>query len=375
MRKTLLWSVLLLMQVPIVKADALSSPEEFPIGVWLQDARNAAKYKEVGINLYVGLWKGPTEAQLKILGEVGMEVICHQNVVGLKSGGKTIVGWMHGDEPDNAQSLGEGKGYGPPIAPERIVEDYRRIKAADPTRPVLLNLGQGVAWDNWHGRGVRTRHPEDYPKYIAGCDIVSFDIYPVTHGHAEVSGQLWYVAYGVERLRKWSEGKKPVWACIECTRIGGEGKKPTPGQVRSEVWMAIIHGADGIVYFCHEFKPRFVEAGMLADPEMAKGVGRINKQIRELAPILKGEMVEGAVAVRTDGQPVDVMVKKGGGATYVFAAAMREKETRATFELKGLAGRGTAEVLGEDRRIEVVDGRWEDAFAGYGVHLYRVSGR
>ena len=45
----------------------------------------------------------------------------------------------------------------------------------------MLNLGQGVAWDGCYGRGVRTNHPEDYPEYIRGCDLVSFDIYPVAH--------------------------------------------------------------------------------------------------------------------------------------------------------------------------------------------------
>jgi hypothetical protein len=84
---------------------------------------------------------------------------------------------MHGDEPDNAQSRGKGKGYGPPILPATIIEDYRRTKKADPSRPVLLNLGQGVAWDRYQGRGTRTNHPEDYAEYIKGRDIVSFDIW------------------------------------------------------------------------------------------------------------------------------------------------------------------------------------------------------
>jgi hypothetical protein len=49
---------------------------------------------------------------------------------------------MHGDEPDNAQSL--GRGYGPPIPPAKIIADYHKLKKAAPSRPVLLNLGQGV---------------------------------------------------------------------------------------------------------------------------------------------------------------------------------------------------------------------------------------
>jgi hypothetical protein len=91
------------------------------------------------------------------------------------------------DEPDNAQPL--GKGYGPPVLPAKIVEDYKRFRKADPSRPVLLNLGQGVAWDRYAGRGTRTNHPEDYPEYVKGCDIASFDIYPACHEHREVAGK------------------------------------------------------------------------------------------------------------------------------------------------------------------------------------------
>ena len=39
----------------------------------------AARYKEAGINLYVALWGGPTEAQLADLKKCGMQVICDQN--------------------------------------------------------------------------------------------------------------------------------------------------------------------------------------------------------------------------------------------------------------------------------------------------------
>src|SRR6185295_14031226 len=117
--------------------------------------------------------------QLAALKKADMKLICHQNEFALRNlDDPTIIGWMHGDEPDNAQSLGEGKGYGPPIKAEKIIEKYEAIKKADPSRPVLLNLGQGVAWDNYVGRGVRRNHPEDYLEYVKGSDIVSFDIYP-----------------------------------------------------------------------------------------------------------------------------------------------------------------------------------------------------
>src|SRR4051794_2647358 len=59
-------------------------PGYFPIGVWLQDPRRAPQFQKAGINLYVALWKGPTEEQLSMLKAAGMRVVCDQNAVGLK---------------------------------------------------------------------------------------------------------------------------------------------------------------------------------------------------------------------------------------------------------------------------------------------------
>jgi hypothetical protein len=360
----------------------------FPIAVWLQAPRNAAKYKAIGINLYVGLWSGPNEEQIAELRKHQMPVICDQNAYALKHlDDPIIVGWMHGDEPDNAQSLGAGKGYGPPIKPEKIVEDYKRIKACDATRPVLLNLGQGVAWDGWYGRGVRTNHSEDYPEYAKGGDIVSFDIYPAVHDKPAIAGKLWYVPYGVERLRKWAGPQKPVWNCIECTRISNVNRKPTTAEVKAEVWMSLVHGSRGLVYFAHEFKPKFIEAGLLADEEMARAVGAINRQIQGLAPVLNGPSIEGGVrvtceppdvstelAAKLSSGPVAAMLKKHGGATFLFAVRMEDKPVAATFQVSGFPGRAKVEVLGENRTLSSDNGRFRDEFAPHAVHLYRIGG-
>ncbi|MHB1557093.1 MAG: beta-galactosidase [Isosphaeraceae bacterium] len=350
-------------------------PGWFPLSVWLQDPANAGRYRAIGINTYVGLWRGPTAEQLDALDRAGIRLVCGQSERSLKFRDRpTIVAWMHRDEPDNAQSLGRGKGYGPPVPPAKIVEGYRRIRAADPDRPVMLNLGQGVAWDGWYGRGVRTNHPEDYPEYLQGCDIASFDIYPGCHDKPEVAGKLEYVPKGVDRLRKWTSGRKDVWCCIETTRIDNPNRKATPGQVRSEVWMALIHGARGIIYFAHQFNPKFIEAGLLADDEMAGAVSAINGQIRGLAPVLNSpDVPDGANVTSSDPKvPVDFVVKRHDGRTYLFAVAMRDGRTTATFRLPGQAD-ARVEVLGEGRTIQANGGRWDDRFDGYGVHLYRIT--
>ena len=354
----------------------LDNPKFFPIAVWLQNPANAAKYKEIGVNVYVGLYRGPTAQQLAELKKHGMRVICSQRGAGLEhKDDPVILAWMHGDEPDNAQSKGKGKGYGPPILPSKIVEDYERMKKADPTRPVFLNLGQGVAWDNYIGRGVRRNHPEDYPEYIKGCDIASFDIYPAVHDHKDIAGKLWYVADGVTRLRKWAGDEKRVWNCIECTHISNPPAKATPAQVKAEVWMSLIRGSRGIIYFVHQFKPNFIEAGVLADAEMAAAIKKINQQIHELAPVLNSPVIAKGVLVESSASevPVEAMLQRHGGATYVFAVAMRNGSTTATFRMAGLTGDGTAHVLGENREIAVKNGMFQDSFEPWGVRLYRLG--
>lgn len=377
-------------------------PNYFPIAVWLQTPENAKRYKEAGINLYIGLWKGPTEEQLALLKEAGMPVICDQNEVGLAHiDDPLIVGWMHGDEPDNAhkfdsywgkdkekikdawpeiyERLGlatkDYRAYGPPVPPKWIISDYAEIKKNDPSRPVMINLGQGVAWEAFGGRGERTGHLEDYSEYIKGCDIISYDIYPASHSTDYVRGNLWYQALGVSRLRTWTADRKPAWNCLECTRISNPSVKPTPHQVRAQAWMAIVHGSRGFIYFVHQFKPTFIEAGLLAEPELLAAVTDINRQVTELAPVINSATIADGVKAESSDEhtPIHAIAKRSGDATYVFSVAMYHLDATATFTVNGVGATATAEVIGEDRTIEVKNGKFRDSFGGYDVHLYRIQ--
>jgi hypothetical protein len=232
-----------------------------------------------------------------------------------------------------------------------------------------------VAWDNWIGRGVRRNHPEDYPEYVKGGDIVSFDIYPTVHDSPEVAGKLWHVPFGVERLRKWTQDRKIVWNCIEASRIDNTRVKPTPAQIRSEVWMSIIQGSRGLIYFVHQFKPRFIEASLIEDAELLKGVTTINRQIHELAPALNSPSIPDGAEIKSSNADVPVagLVKRLGKATYLFAAAMRDGAAKASFTMKGIPAAASAEVLGEGRRVALKAGQFEDDFKPYEVHLYRIE--
>ena len=154
-----------------------ADPAFFPIAAWLQGSWHATELSQLGVNVYVGNNAGTdalAASDLAILKKLGMYAILGQDSVGLANiDDPTIVGWwMTPDEPDNAQPNGSG-GYGPPVDPATLVAQYATYKKADPTRPVWLGLGQGVAYDGWEGRGSNAP-PES--GYVAASDVVAFDI-------------------------------------------------------------------------------------------------------------------------------------------------------------------------------------------------------
>jgi len=354
-----------------------ADPDYFPIGVWLQQPRNAQRYRELGINFYLGLWKGPTEEQLAELAAADMPVICAQNQVGLANlDNATVIGWMHGDEPDNAQALPDGGGYGPPVDPARVQADYETWRAADPSRPVLLNLGQGVANEEWKGRGEWGK-PEDYPRYGVAADILSYDIYPIASRYENVHGRLEYVAKGVRNLRRWARDDAVVWNVVEASRISNTDAKVTGAQLRAQVWMSIISGSRGIVYFVHQFEPRFVEASLLEDEALSQAVSDVNAEVLSLASVINAS--ESRVSVRATSAaadtPVDTLATRYEGVVYIFAVAMRDTAGDVTFELDGVVDGDVVEAIGEGRQLSADAGGFRDTFGGYGAHLYRVGNR
>ncbi len=350
----------------------------FPIAVWLQSPSSASAYRDNGINMFIGLWNELDQNQLNLLRSAHMKVICAQNSFGLDNLSDTLIyGWMHGDEPDNAQWNAALQKYDPCIDPAIIIQDYETIKQNDPSRPVYLNLGQGVSYINYIGRGACRANTDMYKVsnngYLKGCDIGSFDIYPVNNSDSETSGNLWYVAKGIDNLIAWSDNSKPVWCWIETTKISeNSSAKPTPFQVKAEVWMALIHGAKGFGYFCHIMSPSFDEAALLHDPTMIQAVKDINEQVTSLASVLNSTSTNQYATVNSSNNmvPVDFMTKNYGGANYIIAVGMRPGVTTATFNVTS----GTqVEVIGEGRNLDISGGSFNDSFTSYDVHIYKIT--
>ncbi len=363
-----------------------SDPNYFPLGVWLQSPADAALYHQAGINFYDGLWEGPTVSQLETLKNARMQTVCDLNDtalqykdVTLSDGRPLIMGYSHYGEPDNMQDNPEG-GLDLPIPTSVVQSSYFNIKNLDPNRPVFLNLSQGIGNDGgtWVGQGGYIVPDRDYPEYILGSDVISFDIYPMDCERTNTCQDAWRVALGVDRLFGYAPQGHIVWNTIETSDICGNDRQATVEEIRAEVWMSIIHGAKGLTYFIHgktsidDFDYRAILRPENAD--RLAGFTQINHQVQSLAPVIHSpDQNHLAVMQSLEGDsPVDFAVKIYEGATYIFSVSMRQPQTIKQFQVKSIPD-SSVEVLGEDRTLSLVNGTFSDTFTGYEAHLYKID--
>jgi hypothetical protein len=217
-----------------------------------------------------------------------------------------------------------------------------------------------------------------YPEYIKGADIVSFDIYPATSSRANVTGKLEFVATGLQNLRQWidqsNSGPKVLMNVIGTTNISSTTLSTSPEQIASMVWMSVIHGSQGIVYFVHEFEPAFREDGIFNHPENVAAVRDANALITTLAPALNGPSLDGLVQVYSAGS-VATMTKHHNGDLYVFAVEMTGAAgVNAEFVVPGIASATVVDLEEGGRSVPFANGRFFDTFGapGYDAHVYRI---
>ncbi len=374
----------------------------FPFGVWAQNPADAPAYRALGVDFYYGLHGGPTEAQVAVLRKHNMPFVAMFNDYARQHLLQEPLawGWMHRDEPDlahvyprslltgpngkqiirehwpevyqkldldNNEYNGWGMGAHPVID---IQADYRRIREADPTRPVFLQLSHAVAFEGVKkGRGDHSGNVEVYPGYMAGSDIVSFDIYPVAEG---LGKELWRVPKGLDQLRAWGSGERPLMAIIEA----GFGETfANKHQQRAQVWMAINHGATGITWFCHRWtqvdgqRKLFSTRMPLTDPRVGAAVRDIAAEVKALAAVINTPALQGRV--RAEGLELDLAARQTDDAVYVFAVERGGAGGEATLFVEGLGG-VDVEVIGENRILRAEGSRFQDRFTPWEVHLYRA---
>ncbi|NOY79919.1 MAG: hypothetical protein GXP31_02825 [Kiritimatiellaeota bacterium] len=246
--------------------------------------------------------------------------------------------WYLADEP-----------AGQRIPPDRFLDLYPRIAAADPYHPTTMVFCI----------------PSKAHEYKDALDIVMVDPYPVPNQ------PLTRVAETVDLVRNAFPPGTPIW-CVPQAFGGGEGwgREPTPEEARCMTYLAILHGATGIQYFIRRPPMNNPFTGALWGE-----IRRMACEVRELTPVLLSLEPRPTAVVDTATGSVEAAAWRLGGRVWVLCVNTRNRPTEFSVRcpaLKPAAGR--AEVLFRDRSVALdAEGGIHDWIDGYGVRVYAFA--
>ena len=226
-----------------------------PLMGFYQSIKSFDNAKAMGLNGYFMPGQVPAVEYLDALQARGLYgiVLFDEQAVGHPA----LLAWLQPHEPD---VLVDGK---PRTSSAEVVAAYEKIRLADPSRPVVLDFSPNFMLRAEFAQGrTEDEKRRDYAAYAAGGDILTDNVYPIwLHNRPD---RIDWVAEAADDLRAIAGPRKPFFAMIET----GKGSKAVPveeqrdvsaDEIRAEVWMALTHGATGIIYFTHQFKPAFSE--------------------------------------------------------------------------------------------------------------------
>jgi len=256
-----------------------------------------------------------------------------------------LLGWYLVDEPE-----GIGKAGADPVR-----DLYQTVKETDTDHPCSLVI----------------MSPKAAGDYSRCADVIWIDPYPVP------SRPVTYVSDCTGGAAQAVPKVKPVWTIPQAFdwsiwRTGKVDKvhRPTPEEERCMTYLALVHGAKGIIYWAHTGSRYYIEDY----PEHWAAVKKLAGEMRDLTPALLTPDSKQKVEVTPMDATIDTMVKTAGGCVYVFAVNRELDPCKAAFRLPGM-NMSKIEVLFEGRTHQAAGGVWNDDFKPLEVHVYRLTAR
>jgi hypothetical protein len=281
----------------IPRAAAAGQPPYILISVYMQPASSFQKWKDRGCNAITtdkSKPDSPPETQasrtayFKAAADLGMKVIIGSDPLGAGNdlSRPGFLAWSQPDEPENWGRVVKNPdgSFNWPATTAKYNLDYRSLKNAAPNVPVYGNFNGGPLMS----ARETTTDPRNitlptYREFAKGADWLSADFYIRPQGRPPE--QLANYGKMQDILQSIGPGK-PTYAVIECCDQGlTNGVAPNASEVRAAIWIAMIHGAQGIAYF-----PLKVQGGFMWDntpPDVAAAMPVIAAELQANAEFFR----------------------------------------------------------------------------------------
>jgi hypothetical protein len=249
-------------------ATRVSGEPFFPIGIYHAPPKDFGRLSAMGFNSVVawgtsidGAREGLQAAQdagLKVVLELSAFLRGEYNPGGLAQlieALKThpaLLTWYTVDEPSGPQL-------------DWCRDALRLIRERDPNHPVYLV----------------SCNPGEFGLYAPTTEILAIDPYPIPHASVEM------VAGWMKAAQAAVGDAQPIWLIPQChnpvaysSPTGGRG--PTPAEERCMVYLGLIYGAKGIIYYPWDDGP----CGLTHDPALMQAVTDLNAELADIGPDL-----------------------------------------------------------------------------------------
>ncbi len=249
------------------------------------------------------------------------------------------------------------------IHPDMMLALYQIMQEVSPTHPVATTLCFG----------------DTMADYARATDVIIPWELPLPQLPLSHLGTV------IDRARDATSGRKPIWAMIQATGNAWatdrtldektEGRLPTPREVRALAYLALVHGADGLLYYAYTLIQSDKERNFRLRedaPDLWAAISSLNGEIAALAPVLGGRSTRVMLPPAADGL-VHMTRWVQGDQAYVIAVNTADAPTITTFSLPGCAAT-QLDVMFEKRALTSArPGQFGDSFEPYGVHVYSMK--
>jgi hypothetical protein len=304
----------------------------FPIGLFIYELNSdvLAELAELQCNTIL---HGFATNQLDLLQQRGLMAVCSADPTWIQAARNhpALLAWYLADEP-------EGR-----VPPETSRKQYLELKRADTNHPI----------------GLCHTSFEALTQFKQACDFTMTDIYPITMKRDQ---NVLGVSIMMDEARRIHGSNWPQWTYIQVfggpETDNGVWTVPLPHEVRLMAYQALVHRANGILYF--SYWPR--------QPRTWQSVAALNREIQQLVPRLVAPGKESTAKVNTT--HVQVRARIGDSRSgLVIALNTSPRFVQTYIEL----GQAPAELTlpFEGRVVQPSSkGIWAERFGPYAAHVY-----
>ena len=266
------------------------------------------------------------------------------------------------------------------VMPEPLIDTYEKIKQADPEHLVYMNHGPVNLVST-----LRSYNPAN--------DVIACDIYPVIPDGIRPMYALFpdgkqgdllnvyisQVGEYTDKMRKVGGVSRPLFMVLqgfswEMLRPEKDRRPdmilyPDYHQTRFMAYQAIIHGANGILYWGTRYTP--------PDAPFWEDLKRVTRELGGMQKVLAAPAGELEIGMRYHelGHSVDagveILIKElEDGLCLITANADRYP---VKVSLEGLGAYRQASVFPENRILVIEDGELTDDYRAFDVHVYFLT--